>query len=151
MRKRNEDSIPGVYLLLDEKLEVLYVGQSTNVQSRIRSHFNIPWVLCKYTCIEDPVERANLEHELLIEYKPLYNQLLDKRVLPNQVNIVQHRNYIGTNKESRWEAEAELISQYGLLSARKLRRLLYNHYKVSISHATIHKDLKYKKYTPYLK
>jgi len=149
-KKRNEDDVPGVYLLLDKDLEVLYVGQSETIRHRIKSHYNIPWVYYKYTKVEDMIERANLEHELLIKYRPLYNKIYSKVVLPNTTQTPEHRKYTGINRFKRWEKEAAIISQYGLLSSRKMQKLLFIRYGISVNHVTILNDLKHKKYTPYL-
>ena len=148
--KRNEDGASGVYLLLDKDLRVLYVGQSETVKRRARSHRQIPWKFYRYTIVEDAVERANLEHELLVKYKPIYNKLTHRIIVPSQVHSEFHRAYTGVNREERWKKEAELISQYGALSCRKLTTLLFTEYGICVNHNTVHADLRLKKHTPYL-
>jgi len=143
---RNPEPISGVYLLLKKDLKtILYVGQSDDIKRRTRQHSQIPWFACEY--IEEPniKKRIDLEHEYIFKYKPLYN-ILEKRIAIDW----KKSHYNWSNRDARWKAEAKIISQYGLLSCRKIQKLLAYIYDFHVNHNTINSDLKSKNYTLYL-
>ncbi len=79
---------PGVYLMKDEKGEVLYVGKAKNLKNRLKQYFTgsqderlqIPYLLLHLHTIETIVvhsekEALLLENKLIKHYKPQYNLL----------------------------------------------------------------------------
>ena len=79
---------PGVYLMKDNKGEVLYVGKAKNLKNRLKQYFGatqderhqIPYLLSHLHVIETIVvhsekEALLLENKLIRHYKPPYNLL----------------------------------------------------------------------------
>lgn len=76
---------PGVYLMKNEKAEVVYIGKAKNLKSRIRSYFNgsdsrarIHFLLKEVRDVETVLTENEgqalvLESDLIKKYKPRYN------------------------------------------------------------------------------
>ena len=80
------DLKPVVYHLLYEE-EIVYVGSTINLYSRISSHLNSDKVFDR--CLYYPTDYSNLEEEEAIQIlnlKPKYN-----KSLPNQDRFVSHQ------------------------------------------------------------
>ena len=80
---------PGVYLMLDEFQQVLYVGKAKNLKNRVKSYFlnsstkTEKTILLvqkikdfRYIVTSTEVEALVLENNLIKQYKPYYNILL---------------------------------------------------------------------------
>ncbi len=80
---------PGVYLMLDEFQQVLYVGKAKNLRNRVKSYFlnsstkTEKTILLvqkirdfRYIVTSTEVEALVLENNLIKQYKPYYNILL---------------------------------------------------------------------------
>ena len=80
---------PGVYLMLDEFQQVLYVGKAKNLRNRVKSYFlnsstktEKTMLLVqkirdfRYIVTSSEVEALVLENNLIKQYKPYYNILL---------------------------------------------------------------------------
>ena len=80
---------PGVYLMLDEFQQVLYVGKAKNLKNRVKSYFlnssnkteKTMLLVAKikdfrYIVTSTEVEALVLENNLIKQYKPYYNILL---------------------------------------------------------------------------
>ena len=80
---------PGVYLMLDEFQQVLYVGKAKNLKNRVKSYFlnsanktEKTMLLVqkirdfRYIVTSTEVEALVLENNLIKQYKPYYNILL---------------------------------------------------------------------------
>lgn len=79
---------PGVYLMKDQTLKVIYVGKAKNLRNRLRQYFSlqdnramIPFLLNHISVIETIIcfsekEALLLENTLIKEHKPKYNALL---------------------------------------------------------------------------
>jgi hypothetical protein len=65
----------GVYFLFNVSDELLYIGQSENIENRIQSHKfkfkDVSWY--RYIECHNPVERIALESDLIWKYNPPYN------------------------------------------------------------------------------
>ncbi|MBI5649673.1 MAG: excinuclease ABC subunit UvrC [Chloroflexi bacterium] len=85
---------PGVYLMKDERAEIIYVGKAINLRNRVRSYFHAPygqdakvWRLVErirnieFIVTETELEALVLECNLIKKYKPHFNIRLkdDKR------------------------------------------------------------------------
>lgn len=85
---------PGVYLMKDERGQVIYVGKAINLRNRVRSYFHAPygqdaktWRLVErirnieFIITESELEALVLEMNLIKKYKPHFNVRLkdDKR------------------------------------------------------------------------
>ncbi len=88
-------SNPGVYRMIDEKGDVLYVGKAKNIKKRIiaYSHLNkLPYRLqqmvaqidhMEFIVVENESRALLVENELIKKYKPRYNILLkDDKTFP---------------------------------------------------------------------
>ena len=87
---------PGVYLMKDEKGEIVYVGKAVNLKHRVRSYFQdshrlLPKVAAMIRHVEDfeiittdtEVEALILEATLIKKYRPHYNiRLKDDKAYP---------------------------------------------------------------------
>lgn len=78
---------PGVYMLYDEN-NVLYVGQSENVEIRIRSHTNISFagVLVAYT---EPHNLLAVEAMAIGLLRPIFNHKTSARYEPITCEVTQ--------------------------------------------------------------
>ncbi len=85
---------PGVYLMKDERAEIIYVGKAINLRNRVRSYFHAPygqdakvWRLVErirnieFIVTESELEALVLECNLIKKHKPHFNIRLkdDKR------------------------------------------------------------------------
>ncbi len=85
---------PGVYLMKDERADIIYVGKAINLRNRVRSYFHAPygqepkvWRLVErirdieFIVTESELEALVLECNLIKKYKPHFNVRLkdDKR------------------------------------------------------------------------
>ena len=85
---------PGVYLMKDERDDIIYVGKAINLRNRVRSYFHAPygqdskvWRLVErvrdieFIITESELEALVLECNLIKKYKPHFNVRLkdDKR------------------------------------------------------------------------
>jgi excinuclease ABC subunit C len=85
---------PGVYLMKDERGDIIYVGKAINLRNRVRSYFHAPygqepkvWRLVErirhieFIVTESELEALVLECNLIKKYKPHFNVRLkdDKR------------------------------------------------------------------------
>lgn len=148
---RYPEKISGVYLLFAEEDEntCLYVGQSNDINNRIKQHKHIPWKYYSYIVENDLEKRGQLEHEIIKKYSPFYN-ICKKKIIVDWKK--SHFNW--GNREERWKALAQLKNTYkdifDTLSCRQVQALLYHYYGYTVNHNTINNDLKNKNYTPFL-
>ncbi|MEH7355681.1 GIY-YIG nuclease family protein [Neobacillus drentensis] len=81
----------GVYIIENDKKEVLYIGQSDNLRHRIKYHFigkskNTNYFYkemykCSMYYIDYYGDRNIKEKELILKMKPKYNKKLPKRII----------------------------------------------------------------------
>jgi excinuclease ABC subunit C len=99
---KNPPSSPGVYLMMDRKGKVLYVGKAGNLKNRIRSYFvkggderfRIQFLMERVDSIrtiltENEKEALILENNLIKQHKPKYNVNLrdDKSFFSLKLNV----------------------------------------------------------------
>ncbi|MBM3298522.1 MAG: GIY-YIG nuclease family protein, partial [Deltaproteobacteria bacterium] len=99
---KNLPQSPGVYLMLDRRARVLYVGKAANLRSRVRSYFvrggderpRIPHLVKRVesvrTILTDTEKEALiLENNLVKQHKPRYNVNLrdDKSFFSLRLNV----------------------------------------------------------------
>lgn len=85
----NLPKLPGVYMYLNEKQQVLYVGKAKVLKNRVLSYFNNYEKLSdkikqmifeaqalKYFTVDTEIEALILETNLIKKYKPKYNTLM---------------------------------------------------------------------------
>lgn len=80
--------MPGVYFMLDETGEIIYIGKAKVLKNRVRSYFNknhdspklrimVPQIVSfKYIVTDTEVEALILESHMIKKHKPKYNVLL---------------------------------------------------------------------------
>lgn len=101
--------ISGIYFIITRHKEVLYIGQSQNIRSRIKTHNlkrvfisnranRVAWIQC------DNQERKIIESQMILGFSPMLNKIgksLDSQdfswypqnhVIPGIGDIVQDRN-----------------------------------------------------------
>ncbi len=138
---QNYPNLPGVYLMKNEKEEVLYVGKAKNLRLRIKQYFiaggdgreMIPFLVSGVDHVETIVvssekEALLLENTLIKKYKPKYNALLkdDKTFIALKVNT---RNKWPMVSIVRYRGKPKPDGQYfgpytGAYSARQTLDLL---------------------------
>ncbi len=80
---------PGVYLMLDRKQRVIYVGKSSNLRNRVNSYFQtgtqissrIRWMVSlvdnfETIVVDSEMEALLLENNLIKQHRPFFNVLL---------------------------------------------------------------------------
>jgi len=103
--KRLPDS-PGVYLMHNDKDEIIYVGKAISLKNRVRQYFqssrgktakikrmvsNIRWF--EYILTDSELEALVLENNLIKEHRPRYNTLLkDDKTYP-YIKVTVHEKY----------------------------------------------------------
>ena len=86
-KANNLPLLPGVYIMLDEKGEVIYVGKAKKLKNRVTSYFrgeHLPKVAAMVEKVRDfnvivassEFEALVLENSLIKRHKPHYNILL---------------------------------------------------------------------------
>ncbi len=93
---------PGVYMMIDKRGRVLYVGKASNVRNRVRSYFvnggdnrpSIPLLMGKMESVrtiltETEKEALILENNLIKQHRPRYNVNLrdDKSFFSLRLNV----------------------------------------------------------------
>src|SRR3989338_8071842 len=87
---KNIPSLPGVYMMLDKKESVIYIGKALNLKDRVRSYFNLSgwkdrpklqFMMPKVCEIKTVITRSEkealiLEASLVNKYQPKYNVTL---------------------------------------------------------------------------
>ena len=87
---------PGVYLMKDEREQIIYVGKAINLRNRVRQYFQpsgqhlqklrnmVPRIRSfEYIVTDNELEALILESNLIKQYKPKYNVLLkDDKAYP---------------------------------------------------------------------
>lgn len=90
-----KNRITGVYWLLDGD-EIVYIGYSTNLISRIKSHTNTKeWTKAKFVIINDKRLSYLIEFALLKKYTPKYNDIkyINRITVNNRFRLYkEHRN-----------------------------------------------------------
>src|SRR5690606_6877421 len=104
---------PGVYIMKDEKGEIIYVGKAINLKKRVRQYFqssrnNSPKVNAmvrhirefEYIIVDNEVEALILEANLIKKHKPKYNILLrdDKQYPYIKITNEKYPRVIKTRK-----------------------------------------------------
>lgn len=99
---KNLPASPGVYLMVDRKGKVLYVGKASNLKNRVRSYFvkggderpSIPYLLRRVDAVrtiltETEKEALILENNLIKQHRPRYNVNLrdDKSFFSLRLNV----------------------------------------------------------------
>ena len=139
LEKHNRhQKISGVYILFDSADNAIYVGQSRDIKSRLRGHKAKPWVYYKYITANNSKTLGQLESTLIKQYKPVYNKIDTKIIIPKHPGR--------TNRKDRLIAEKKLSEKYSFiydkLSSRQIQCLLYGEFKMVVSHATVNSDMK---------
>jgi len=85
---KNVTSKPGVYRMLDDKQQVLYIGKAKNLKNRLSSYFRKTGLSAKTQVMVSKISNVEitithtegeallLESNLIKEYRPLYNVLM---------------------------------------------------------------------------
>lgn len=81
---------PGVYFLLDKR-EVVYIGQSTSVLSRMVGHNDKVFDDVRMIEVAEAPTRLELERALISEFKPKYNILGTGRTPPKTAQAIAAR------------------------------------------------------------
>ena len=97
---------PGVYLMHNEKDEIIYVGKAINLKNRVRQYFqssrnkspkiqrmvsHIRWF--EYILTDSELEALVLENNLIKEHRPRYNTMLkDDKTYP-YIKVTVHEPY----------------------------------------------------------
>ena len=102
---KSQTQRPGIYQMLDDERQVLYVGKAKNLKNRLASYFRTSGLNLKtaalvkriesidVTVTETETEALILEHNLIKEYRPPFNILMrDDKSYP----------YIFLSDKDRW-------------------------------------------------
>lgn len=153
---------PGVYIMKDEKGEIIYVGKAINLKKRVRQYFqssrnNSPKVNAmvrhirefEYIIVDNEVEALILEANLIKKHKPKYNILLrdDKQYPYIKITNEKYPRVIKTRKVQKDGAKyfGPYPSAYAVNDTLDIIRNLY-----PIRTCKINFDKSDKKYRPCL-
>lgn len=101
-----------VYYLTDNNGEVLYVGKTTNIFSRIASHFyEKKFSRVFYQECKNEQEAEKLEVEEIIKYRPKYNAIIEKPHLAGYINKKTLVEFMRTNKIKIYNFPAFVIRE----------------------------------------
>jgi excinuclease ABC subunit C len=124
---------PGVYMLRDDLGQTIYVGKSSNLRKRVRSHFGrgrgTPVARVEgieYIVTESELEALILECNLIKRLRPLYNsRLKDDKSYP-YIRITTQEEFpsIGVTRSVRDDGSVYLGPYADVGSARKTIRIL---------------------------
>lgn len=136
---------PGVYFFYGENQELLYVGKSKHIRTRVRSHFSGKGTgkekrIQSETSLIETKETSGelsallLESHLIKETSPLYNKALRKRKkLVIAKEIVNDQGYIGVELQSTMDITSD-VSTLGVFrtmyQAKKKLEELASEYKL---------------------
>jgi excinuclease UvrABC nuclease subunit len=99
--------VNGIYFLFDKE-ELVYVGQSNNVNSRIRQHCGkVDFDSFGYIMVPIDKELRNLEAYFIHKYKPKHN----KKMAYNNVGLTNY--HLFGSLKSPIDLEENLINYYG--------------------------------------
>lgn len=124
---------PGVYLFYDDKDALLYVGKSTNIRSRVLSHFSSDYRSQKEMQLAQQVARietqttngelgALLKESTLVKtLKPMYNRKLrQKKMLTILRRTTTKEGYTTVTLEQTRELQSDMITEIvGIFSSKK--------------------------------
>ena len=119
---KNVPSLSGIYMMLDKKGQVIYIGKALNLKSRVRSYFNVKtwdtrpklyFMMPKVKEIKTVITRSEkealiLEANLVNKHQPKYNVTLkDDKKFPwlmitrdeKYPRVVPIRNVVGFKKK----------------------------------------------------
>ncbi len=153
---------PGVYIMKDEKGEIIYVGKAINLKKRVRQYFqssrsNSPKVNAmvrhirefEYIIVDNEVEALILEANLIKKHRPKYNILLrdDKQYPYIKITNEKYPRVIKTRKVQKDGAKyfGPYPSAYAVNDTLDIIRNLY-----PIRTCKINFDKSDKKYRPCL-
>lgn len=136
---------PGVYLMLDEFGQILYVGKAKNLRNRVRQYFQNSTTKTektmllvekiadfRYIITNTEVEALVLENNLIKEHKPYYNILLkDDKTYP-YIKISVNEDYPRISVTRKLKSDgSKYYGPYMLgLSAGSIMDLLHSIYPV---------------------
>lgn len=119
----------GIYYLINESYEILYIGQSKNLEKRIRSHCcnihkenhwmkKVKYTACR-SCDKDLLLKIEIKE--ISKYKPKYNiiycnQKVIKEIMGLNVDLVRRERLAGTT----WK---QLENDLGVSVTVMIRRL----------------------------
>jgi len=155
MNKKIEDILtslphsPGVYQYFNVKWEIIYVGKSKNLKSRVNSYFSgqqklnfakkkMVWLIedIQYIVTNNEVESLILENDLIKKYQPKYNILLkdDKNFLYIKITKALYPQVIRTRispskmKVSDGKYFGPYISGYHVSEVFKILKKIYGYW-----------------------
>lgn len=77
--RRDLPPVPAVYFVLDEKLGVMYVGQTANLRDRWKTHhralqMQVGGYRIHWKEVADDQQRADIEREAIAYFRPAWNR-----------------------------------------------------------------------------
>lgn len=114
-------AIAGVYFIYDWEGDLLYVGRSTNIASRLATHdaskdtkvYMEAVSRVTYIPIEDSQERIDLEAALIRHIKPEWNRTLSKRKnLEKDVDLLKKHNLFNLKPIPRKFSQSKKLCEY---------------------------------------
>lgn len=107
--------INGVYLLLKEG-EIIYIGQSVNIHSRISSHSRFKFDSYNFIVVDETKKLDNLEAYLIGRFKPKHNSVMQRNTLG------LNRDHLFSTKTIPDTAHDIILKEYGDLVAPYVKR-----------------------------
>lgn len=120
---------PGVYLMHNEKDEIIYVGKAVVLKNRVRQYFQPSRNVSKkiermisnihhfeYIITDSELEALVLESNLIKEYQPRYNTMLkDDKTYPYIKATIQepYPRLLFSRKENRRQKEENKVKYFG--------------------------------------
>jgi len=126
-RKAIDDEIPGIYLFLNDNYDLMYIGKSINIKSRIYSHLigtdNTQEVkhnfkMFRYAEVKDPVDREIYETYYINLWKPKLNR---SKTLTYRTSFFDKKYNIMAEEREKAQKELDELAYAALVKSVDLR------------------------------
>jgi len=140
--EKHSTKVSGVYILYDKEDTIIYVGQTSNLYSRLQNHHNKRFSYFKFIPEKNSVKKRFIEACFIEQYHPIWNMYQPYNNLINYHSPKKYRSeWIGINALSRRREISKILKEHPKITSRQLQKIFLKKYKVIINHNTFNADL----------
>lgn len=148
---------PGVYVMLDDKNEIIYIGKAKILKNRVRQYFHSPKNLTDkviamvnkindfyYYIVNTEADALVLESNLIKKYKPQYNILLkdDKNYPYIRINKKEDYPTVEITRRIKKDGASYFGPYMGNVSVKDLMNVIYEGFHVKSCSLNLNKTPK---------